>query len=288
MVSQRLRAKFRSLAKSRLLFLLPSLTGISIFVLLPFMDMLRRSLQTTIQGEFCGFQNYQSIFHNKAFLLAVKNTLRFAGWGILLLLLFSLVLSIGLNKSRWAQQLKSLFLFPMAVPTATLVLIWKLFFYRNGIINTLLMDLGFQKIDWLGSDAAFCLLVISYLWKNTGYTIVLWLAGMKNVSISLLEAAKVDGASGIQSIRYVILPELKPVFYTITILSFLNSFKVFREAYLVAGAYPQQSMYLLQHLFNNWFTNLEIDKMSAAAICIAAVLVMFVLLLGKVLREERS
>lgn len=280
------QAKFRSSARSKILFLLPSMAGISIFVLLPFMDMLRRSFQTAMSGQFCGLYNYRNIFHNKAFLLAVKNTVRFAGCGILLLLLFSLVLSVGLNRSRWTQQLKSFFLFPMAVPTATLVLIWKLFFYRGGIINMALADLGLQTVDWLGSGAAFWLLIISYLWKNTGYTIVLWLAGMKNIPVSLLEAAKVDGASGLQCIRYVILPELRPVFYTITILSFLNSFKVFREAYLVAGAYPQKSMYLLQHLFNNWFTNLEIDKMSAAAVCIAAVLAVFVLLFGKLLREE--
>lgn len=286
MAKWKLQVKFRSSAKSKVLFLLPSMAGIGIFVLLPFMDMLKRSFQTAMSGQFCGLQNYRSIFHNKAFLLAVKNTFRFAGYGILLLLLFSLILSVGLNRSRWTQQLKSFFLFPMAVPTATVVLIWKLFFYRNGIINMALADLGLQKVDWLGSSAAFWLLVISYLWKNTGYTMVLWLAGMKNVSASLLEAAKVDGASGLQCIRYVVLPELRPVFYTITILSFLNSFKVFREAYLVAGAYPQQSMYLLQHLFNNWFTNLEIDKMSAAAVCIAAVLAVFVLLFGKLFREE--
>lgn len=90
-----------------------------------------------------------------------------------------------------------------------------------------------------------------------------------------------DGAGEMRLFFSVILPNLKPVFYTITILSFLNSFKVFREAYLVAGAYPQESIYLLQHLFNNWFTNLEIDKMAAAAVVIAVLLSGFVLLLQK-------
>ena len=92
---------------------------------------------------------------------------------------------------------------------------------------------------------------------------------MMSVPESLAEAARVDGATERQCVRYVVLPQLKPVFYTITMLSFLNSFKVFREAYLVAGSYPQRSMYLLQHLFNNWFTNLEIDKMSSAAVLLA-------------------
>ena len=74
------------------------------------------------------------------------------------------------------------------------------------------------------------------------------------------------------------MPNLMSTMYTITVLAFLNSFKVFREAYLVAGDYPHESMYLLQHLFNNWFRELSLDKMSAAAIVIA--LLILVLILG--------
>ena len=95
-----------------------------------------------------------------------------------------------------------------------------------------------------------------------------------------------DGATGRQCFQYVVLPQLKPVFYTITILSFLNSFKVFREAYLVSGAYPQEKMYLLQHLFNNWFTNLNVDKLAAAAVVIAMIFVILVAVLGKMKGSE--
>ena len=92
---------------------------------------------------------------------------------------------------------------------------------------------------------------------------------MAGIPAGITEAARIDGATEWQCVRYMILPQLKPVFFTITMLSFLNSFKVFREAYLVAGSYPPKSIYLLQHLFNNWFTNLEIDKMSSAAVLLA-------------------
>ena len=121
-----------------------------------------------------------------------------------------------------------------------------------------------------------------------GYTIILWLAGLHNVPEELKEAARVDGASEFQCFFHVVLPGLKPVLYTITVLSFLNSFKVFREAYLVAGAYPQQNMYLLQHIFNNWFTKLEIDKMAAAAVCITIVFVAFVLLLQRFWEKQED
>ena len=84
----------------------------------------------------------------------------------------------------------------------------------------------------------------------------------------------------------ITLPNLKGSLYTITVLSFLNSFKVFREAYLVAGSYPDKSMYLLQHLFNNWFVNLDLDKMAAAAVCVGMVLFMAILLLQRLWDRE--
>ena len=132
------------------------------------------------------------------------------------------------------------------------------------------------------------MLVFSYVWKNLGYTMVLWLAGIFSVSGGLTEAARVDGATERQCFWYVIFPNLKGSLYTITVLSFLNSFKVFREAYLVAGSYPHESMYLLQHLFNNWFVNLELDKMAASAVCVGAVLFAVILLLQRLWDNEEK
>lgn len=280
--------KFRSICRnrSRVLFLLPSLAGVCLFVLIPFAGVAGRSFQTAVTGEWCGVDNYRMIMSNQAFVLAVKNTLRLVGIGLPVLITLSLIISLAVNRMKWVQGVKAAYLFPMAVPTATVVLIWKMLFHENGLINGGLGVLGIEPADWLGSGASFWVLVVSYVWKNLGYTIVLWLAGLHSVSEELKEAARMDGASEVKCFFYVVMPGLRPVLYTITILSFLNSFKVFREAYLVAGAYPQQQMYLLQHLFNNWFTNLEIDKMAAAAMCITVVFMVFVLALQR-LWEER-
>ena len=258
----KLSRRWTCIWRSKIWFLLPGLVGVTVFALLPFADMAIRSFSN-------GIGNYRTVSGNGAFQLAVCNTLRFAGIGIPILLVFSFFVALGIYKSKWMRFLKSIYLLPMAVPTAVLVLIWKAFFHKAGLFNQLLAVFGIREIDWLGSEAAFWTLIISYIWKNLGYTVVLWIAGMMSVPESLAEAARVDGATERQCVRYVVLPQLKPVFYTITMLSFLNSFKVFREAYLGAGAYPQKSMYLLQHLFQNWFTNLEIDKMAAAGVLLA-------------------
>ena len=140
---------------------------------------------------------------------------------------------------------------------------------------------GDVTIDYIGTGAAFFVLAGTYIWKNLGYTIVLWLAGIMGVSSDILEAAKVDGAKKWQSLIFVLLPNLKGSLYTIVILSFLNSFKIYREAYLVAGSYPHESMYLLQHLFNNWFVNLELDKMAAAAVLVGGFLFIFIMVLQR-------
>ena len=99
--------------------------------------------------------------------------------------------------------------------------------------------------------------------------LLLWLAGLETIPRPLYEAAAVDGATPFQTFVFITLPNLLPTVVLTTILSLVNSFKVFREAYLVAGNYPQESIYLLQHLFNNWFLSLDIGKLSAAAVLLA-------------------
>ncbi len=269
------------------LFLMPSLMGITLFVLVPFMDVVIRSFQTSITKEFNGLKNYISIFHNQAFHLAVKNTVQFTVVCLPILIFLSLFAAMAISQLREMKLLKSAFLLPMAVPAATLVLIWKMLFFQQGIFNKVLLTLGLKPIAFIDSGAAFWVLVLSYVWKNLGYTIVLWLAGILQISNSILEAGKVDGASPMETFLYIIIPNLKPTLYIITILSFLNSFKVFREAYLAAGSYPHESIYLLQHLFNNWFTNLEVDKMSASAVLIAALLFCVILFLQLLYEKDK-
>ncbi len=271
-------------------FLLPSFLGVSVFVLIPFLDVIRRSFLTAVTEEWAGLHNYQIIFANQAFQLAVKNTVRFTLVCLPLLIGSGLFLSVQLSRLKEMQLIKSLFLFPLAMPAATVVLIWKMFFSRQGFLNGWMVGAGIlregQPMDYMGTGIAFWVLVFSYIWKNLGYTMVLWLAGIFSVSADLTEASRVDGATERQCFWHVIFPNLKGSLYTITILSFLNSFKVFREAYLVAGSYPHESMYLLQHLFNNWFVNLELDKMAAAAVCAGTVLFAVILILQRLWDHE--
>lgn len=263
-----------------LLFLLPSLLGVCGFVLLPFLDVVRRSFTSAVSEEWVGFQNYAAVLQNHAFSLACRNTLRFSLICIPALLLLSLLVGVFLQREKLVGGLlKTAFLLPMAIPVASIALMWRVLFDGSGILNGMLEKLGAAPVDWMNSPAAFWVLVGSYLWKNLGYDIVLWMAGLSSIPDGIYEAARIDGAGEWTVFRRITLPCLLPALFTITVLSFLNSFKVFREAYLVAGDYPHDSMYLLQHLFNNWFRDLSFDKMAAGAVLVCLVILALILLM---------
>ena len=270
-------------ARKGILFILPSFVGVCVFWFIPYVDVIRRSFFGTVSGKFTGIQNYQNLFSNQAFLLAGKNTVRFFGICIPLLVGLSLLLAVCLNslKEKGKQLLKTAFLLPMAIPVATVVLLWKVLFNGHGFLNHILSFFSIKGTDWLNTDASFAVLVISYIWRNLGYDIVLWLAGLMAIPQSIYEAAKTDGAGAWKCFTRITVPNLLPSLFTIVVLSLLNGFKVFREAYLVAGDYPQEKMYLLQHVFNNWYRDLAIDKMSAGAVVTGAVIMILILLLQK-------
>lgn len=268
-------------------FVLPGFAGVLVFYLLPFADVLRRSVMTAVGNQFCGLKNFKTVLGNDAFLQASSNTAKFLAVCLPLLLLLSFVVALFLLEAgHLAIFFKSAYLVPLAVPAASVVFLWRLIFDAHGLLNSLLDVLGREGADWMNTDAAFGVLVFSYIWKNLGYVVVLWLAGLTSVPETVYEAARVDGAGKWNCLFRITLPCIKPIIFTIVVISLLNSFKVFREAWLVVGNYPQDSMYLLQHLFNNWFRDLSLDKMSAGAVLLSVVIFLLVFLMQKGWEKE--
>lgn len=265
-ISQSKRRNLKSFA-----FVIPSLIGVFIFVLIPFCDVIRRSF-TNVSGEiFTGLDNYKMLVENKAFLLAMKNTGRFIAVCVPLLLIISLVLANFIFFGRH-NFLRKICLLPMAVPIASLVFMWQVLFHKYGLLNSWLHI----EVDWLHSSNAYWILIFSFLWKNMGYYVVLWIAGLQGIPKSLYEAASVDGAGTIRKFYYITMPGLAPMASMTIVLALTGSFKSYREAYLLAGEYPDKSIYMVQHLFQNWFREMSLEKMTASAVilvCIFAVAV---------------
>lgn len=268
-------------------FLLPHMLGVLYFFLLPMVQVLLRSFQSAVGGRWVGLQNYRTVFQNTAFALAASNTARFIAVCVPILVGLSLILTVVVQSLPLVgKTIRSAFLLPMAIPAASVVLVWKALFHDNGLVNHALLDMGMGTIPWMDSGAAFWMLVLSYLWKNLGYTMVLWAAGLSAIPKSCYEAAQVDGASSWQIFFQITLPNLRGTGYIIVVLSVLNSFKVFREAWLVAGDYPDESMYLMQHLYNNWFRELDFDKIAAASVICSAVIFLLIGLLRRAWDKE--
>lgn len=160
-----------------------------------------------IGKRFVGLANYQSVLENTAFQLAARNTVRFLCTCVPILLLCSLFLALGVQAvarqrngrdTRRGKVFRTSFLLPMAIPVASIVIFWKVLFAKNGLVNGLICSLGGHAVDFMGTEAAFWVLVFTYVWKNAGYDMILWLAGLDGISADLYEAASVDGANAWQ------------------------------------------------------------------------------------------
>lgn len=248
------------------LFLLPSLLGVTVFVLAPFVDVARRSLMDVMGEEFIGTQNYRAVFTNQAFQLAMRNTFKFLLVCVPLLLGLSLLLAAAayFGKGRIYQKVC---LLPMAVPVASLAFVWEILFHPNGLVNRCLG----LSIDWLHSPYAFGVLAASFLWKHMGYFVILWITGLEGIPKSLYEAASLDGAGAAAKFRYITLPGLRPMASAALVLAFTGTLKSYREAYLLAGEYPDKSIYMVQHMFHNWFREMSMEKIAAGAVVILVV-----------------
>ena len=265
-----------------MLFILPSLTGCLVFVIIPFFGAIISSVTNAFTGTFAGFAHYVSVFNNTSFQTASVNTLRFIGLCVPILIVISLALATMLFKPVFIKSsLRAAFLLPMAIPAASVALLWQVLFHSNGLVNGLMKTLSLQPVEWMRTDYALLCLIIAYVWKNAGYNMVLFLAGLSSIAPELYEAASVDGAGEWRKFISITWPGLRPTLFTVTVLSTLNTFKAYREAWLVAGNYPHTSIYLVQHTLNNWFTQLEIEKISAAATVMAMIILVLVAILNR-------
>ena len=259
-------------------YLLPSAAGVALFFILPLIMLAYSStMRSTTSDVFVGLDNYTRVLENKAFLLAAKNTLLFSAMAVPLSVLLALLLALMLNtKLPGRSWFRSVLLNPMMVPVASVVLIWQVFFSFNGSLNSFLGGFGADKIDWMKSDWSRLVILLLFIWKTLGYNMVLFLSALNNVPTELIDSAKMDGAGSVRRFFSVSTVYILPTVFFVGIMSLVNSFKIFREVYLLTGSYPVDALYLLQHFMNNAFQNLDYQKLSSAAIIMFIAMVIIV------------
>ncbi|WP_318709702.1 carbohydrate ABC transporter permease [Candidatus Acetatifactor stercoripullorum] len=263
------------------LYIAPSFLGVLVFFVIPFLVVIYYSLvDNPISGNFVFLDNFKSIVRNAAFRQAVKNTFTFSAVSVPLAVVLSLLLAIVLeSKMPFRTQFRTFFLSPLMVPVASIVLIWQVLFHYNGAVNDVLTMFGGNKIDWLKSDYALVVVVLLFLWKNLGYNMILFMAALASIPRDILEVARLESATPLQTFFYIKVRYLSSTMLFVTIMSLINSFKVFREIYLLTDDYPYDTIYMLQHFMNNKFKSLDYQTLSAAAILMSIVMVAIISIL---------
>ena len=253
--------------KSVLLFLLPGLCMLLIFYIIPFFSGIGYSLMDgSYKNEFVGLKNYREIWQNSMFLLGLKNTMELSLICAPLLWILSFLLASALASIKpFGGFFRSSVLLPYLTPSSAILLVWLVLFDYGGPVNRALAAMGAERVMWLSSGALRVPVVLMFLWKNLGFCLIIFLAALQSVPQPLYEYATLEGAGFMTRAFRITLPLVTPTAFLVFVLAWINAFKIFKEVYFIAGAYPDYSVYTLQNYMNNMFQKLNYQNVTAAA-----------------------
>ena len=249
------------------LFLLPSLLGVMMFYIIPFIFSIYCALIDNLgDSHFVGLGNFAAALKNPLFGQAAGNTLLFIGLCVPLGMALALFLSLCLQKMRRGRVPATLaLLVPLVVPSGSIVYFWKVLFDQNGLLRKLLLQTGLSDEFVFQSSWTMAVLVVVFLWKNVSYNIVLFWSGLVWIPRTYYEQMALEGAGAWRQFLSVTWVYLSPTTFVVLLMSVVNSFKVFKEIYMLYGPYPSTDIYMLQHYMNNQFQSLSLPQMCSAA-----------------------
>jgi len=272
------------------LFLLPSLIGMAVFYVAPFfISMYYAVIDNAVSRQFVGLYNLIDTWHNPAFALAARNTAIFMSTSIPLNMGLALTFALLLKPLRPNPRriLMVFFLLPLVIPSGSVTFFWDRLLAINGMINRFWIPFsGTYPTGWLNSDIAMVFIVLIFIWKNIGFNVILFQTGLDMIPRDYYEYAAIEGAGKVRQFFIVTLTYLGPTFLLTFILSVVNSFKVFREIYLLTGTHPSLNIYLMQHFLNNQFDNMNYQIMASASFYIFGVILILVFILYRLQQRQ--
>lgn len=261
--------------KSVLLFLLPGLIMLLSFYVVPFVGGVRHSLLDGSRANtFVGFANYVTTWGNRMFQIGLRNTMELSMIAAPLLWLLSFLLALALSAiSPRGVFAQSSVLLPYLMPSSAILLVWLILFDYGGPLNRCIQLLGFPRVMWLESSMLRVPIILLFLWKNLGFCTIIFLAALQSVPTALYEYAMLEGAGFVTKAFRISFPLILPSAFLVFVLSWINAFKIFKEVFFIAGAYPDRTVYTLQHYMNNMFSKMNYQYVTSAAYSFALIVI---------------
>lgn len=266
MIKKKQTINLKTTSTAAYFFLAPALSAIFIFFFIPviaafiisFTDFDIYTLGNFSTLRFIGFNNYVKLFKDDLFWTALGNTFYFVVVAGPLSILLSLIAALMLNSKL--VKFKSLFRLSYFLPVVTtlvaVAIVWRFIYHPNfGILNFLLSLFGINPIDWLGDpNWAMPSIILLAVWKNFGYNMIIFIAGLQNIPEELYEAADIEGASAFQQFKHITLPMLAPTTIFVSIITMIGFFQLFAEPYVMTQGGPlNKTLSIVQYMYQEGF-----------------------------------
>ncbi len=255
------------------LFAVPAMVFFALFAVYPILRTFYLSFfdySVVDPPVYTGLDNYQAIIGEERFNTSLLNTFKYVAFTYIPVLVLALLLAMALNtKIRGRGFFRTIYFVPVVMSWVVVSVIWKLIFHRNGLFNSTFLDpIGIGPRNWLtdinlASDA----IVIMSVWKELGFFMVIFLAGLQNVRGDLIEAAKVDGANAWQVFRSITLPLLQPTILFATVIAMITGLQVFIPQFVMTKGGPvDATLVLTLNIYQTAFVFLDGGKAAAMSV----------------------
>ena len=275
------------------IFLAPALLILGIFLFYPIIYLLYLSFTTgsfTVEGiRWVGFTNYLRLFTDRDFWQVMGNTVYFTVATVIPTIVVPLGLAVILNRTIALRELlRAAYFIPSITSLVAVGLAFRWLFQTDGKVNELLSSLGFEPIAWLSSTVwAMPVLILLSSWKQLGFNLVVFLAGLQIIPQSQYEAAELDGANGWAKFWYITLPGLTPTLIFAVLTTAIFTLRSFEQVYIITGGGPLNSTNLLvYYIYEQAFSRFEFGYAAAAATILLAIAAIFVYLYLRVWNEQ--
>lgn len=264
-------------------FMLPGLAGLFVFYIRPFSTVVRFSFgDNTVTHSFVGTENFRALAENASFRYAIGNSAFLALAGTFFLIVLSLFTAELLSHAKhFTTIVKTVMLTPFVMPAACVALVYSVCTDHSRFFIKIFQAIGVGSSHSVADSYAIWFILLLFLWKNTGYFVLLFSGSMAKINHSILEAAKLDGAGTIRVFFDIKLRSVSPSVLFAILLSVMSSFGMYREVFLIYGSHPPKEAYLISHYLNNTMSNMNYSGMSAAALTVMlAVIILSVALIS--------